>query len=527
MDSDKTAEAENADTAPMSNAHAEAGDRSAQPVSPRPALQTKVVAAATAATLVVGGAVAAVGYQQGWFGSETQPAARATVKQPATGERGKSAVSEPSETATTAAPQLEDPREVSRATWMEFRGDGKPVRVFDAESPIVVDPLGPFIGETFGQSLYRVEGGEVSDALTDPETAESYQGFLRTIRGGFAYSNAPSEVPLPSLIDLEANKVMFTPETFSFAGRDGWQIEWVEQISADSFLFHSRDYTNVHGSPMEGGEVEAAYLAAPVANHVTKIDGTDVWRKPVEDAAEGWGWCHQGRNNGISPWLVQMAGLDCNAALNVQTGELITSIGGKIVATYDNHLVALGDDDTFVAYDADGDVEAEFSVPAGVVQMVSPVVLRNQEFEDAGDLLDLGLEVSYPDLLAGLQYLQDIDAQLEIGIGSVSTMKWQILPGGSAMKIDMSAGDSVTLTHSDTDQQWQVPCQNVHVIAAGERALCRGGKASGTLFNLEQDGTTSRVWQIPDGLAPDAQLYPFNNEGWVVNSGGSVWVLPK
>lgn len=528
MNSDETAREAHAEETPGSNATADAGDQSAQSGSPARKLQTTVVAAATAATLVVGGAVAAVGYQQGWFEAERQPEARPTVSQSTPASRAETTPAEPSEAPTTPAPEPAAPREVSRATWMEFRGDGQPVHVFEAESPVIVDPLGPFLSENYSDSIYRVDNGEVDLAWTDPQTSEFPLGYVMTIRGGFAHLNSPSEVVLPSLVDVEAKEVVFTPETLLFANSGEWVVEMLEQLSADTFLFSSRDYTNVHGSPLEGGEVEAAYLAAPTANHVTKLDGTDVWRKPTDDVSVGWGWCPQGRHNGLSPWMVQLAGSDCSDALNLQTGALITPAKGKIVATYDDHLVTVDQNaGTFIAYDADGNVEAEFAVPASVVKMVSPVALRNQAFEDAGDLLDLGLEVSYPDLIAGLQYLQDSDAQPAAGMGSTSAVKWQILPGGNVMKVDASAGDTVTLTRSDTDQHWQLPCANVHVIAAGERALCLDGDASGTLFNLEQGGNTSQVWQISDGVAVDATLYPFNNDGWVINSRGSVWVLPN
>lgn len=514
---------------PASGEQTQAGANDTQEVSPtRRALQTKVIAAAAGATLLIGGVAVAVGYQQGWFEGAPQAEASPTASQPAPIEPEETTSAEPSEVPTTPAPEPAAPREVSRATWMEFRADGQPVRVFDGQRPVIVDPLGPFVSESYGDSIYRVDHGEVDLAWSAQETVENFLGYVITIRGGFAHLNSPSEVVLPSLVDVEAKEVVFTPETLDFANSGEWVVEMLEQLSADAFLFSSRDYTNVHGSPLEGGEVEAAYLAAPTANHVTKLDGTDVWRKPTDDSGEGWGWCPQGRHNGLSPWMVQLAGSGCNDALNVQTGALIKPPAGKIVATYDDHLVTLDQNaGAFIAYDAGGNVEAEFSVPASVVKMVSPVALRNQAFEDAGDLLDLGLEVSYPDLIAGLQYLQDIDAQPETGMGSTSPVKWQILPGGNAMKVDASAGDRVTLTRSDTDQQWQLPCANVHVIAAGKRALCLDGSASGTLFDLEQDGGTSQVWQIPDGVAVDATLYPFNHDEWVVNSRGSVWVLPN
>ncbi|MDO5727363.1 MAG: hypothetical protein Q4Q03_05520 [Bowdeniella nasicola] len=479
-------------------------------------LQTKISAASAAAVLVLGGAVAAFGYQQGWFGDDEEitatPAPTATPS-----EEGSEESAEPTDE-ETEEPEVSVPREIERATWSEFRGDGQPIRVADMASRINSDPLAPYV--QVGDKVYRVADGQVTTALDQGDTPILFNA--RAIRGGFVHVNIPTEGIIPGVWDAGTQTEVMSPEDFNVMNPDDWGLNYLVMVGPDTFFYWSQDFSGLEGLSPYSDEYAAADQVAPRAIHLTTLEGKDVWRK--EDDR---GLCRSLQHNGVSPWLVELTE-GCHDLVNTQTGEVISLGKGRVIATYDDHVVSVDQQaGTFIAYDAQGNVEAEYAVPAGAVKMLSPIRLRNQNQFDADYILDYGLEVTYPDLIAGLEYLENAGVQTQPGPGGTSMVKWQILPGGVTMKIDASSGDSVTLTRSDNDQQWHLPCMNATVIAGGERALCQEGEGNGTLFNLEAGGATSPVWKIPEGVAIDAVMRPFNNTGWVLSSSAGVWVLPE
>ncbi|MDO5727364.1 MAG: hypothetical protein Q4Q03_05525, partial [Bowdeniella nasicola] len=186
-----------------------------------------------------------------------------------------------------------------------------------------------------------------------------------------------------------------------------------------------------------------------------------------------------------------------------------------------------GDEQKFVVYSADNAaIEHEFVFPGAALHMHSRMQSRLEGHYWVGPILDYGDELSYQDLIAGLQHLQEIGATPEFS-GKFATTRWALLPGGQSIRVKAGDdGSSVQLRHEGSGDEWTLPCIDVEIVADGTRAFCQGGSAAGTLFELQAGGASSEVWRLANMDEHSfAQFHPFNAGQWILSTADGLYVM--
>lgn len=406
-------------------------------------------------------------------------------------------------------------REVSRPLWRELNAERQPIFVGTSDADPVVDPSGPYLWlpGANGGSLQRFDG-----EASAPLSGAGQQ--ISQIREGMSYGEGAGGHSAPMFADLNANSEPTTEP----------QLSHGDHVATYGYLVDRR---RVFEQSLPKAQLED-YAGEKFATidfdfHVTQLDGTTLWQRPLREIG-AW-QCAEGyyRGNGISPWLTNPH-RDCDTAINQNSGATITYGNAMVIATYDQHIVAYEPDrQQFVSYDAAGNEERRFNVHAAALKMISPYAARvaaAAEPNSRSDLIvDYGLEVGYDDLIKGLAALEAAGAAPVSDDGLRSTMKWEILPGGAVLEVDMQTADHVRLTPLGGGAHWDLACANVKVIAGGSRAICQGGDDDGTLFQLHDDGTSTPLWREGNGFGFEMKIFPFNHHQWVIYSDSKVWIL--
>lgn len=478
-----------------------------------------MIATAAAITVLVCLIAVLLAFHFGWFTSN-RSAAPAPTPTPSTGAMATSAspTATPSPSQKTAA---EPAREIARTTWRELTASAEPLFVGHADGPVIADPTGPYL--RVNDTVLHFHDGEFT--AVPNRTTQHYYDNIWSIRDGWALAFSTPDGPGPAVFDLVSGEELYTPPDFLAWVPSHHELAQVRLAEDDQFFIASVTKAERGGAPTQTDPRTLLQLVSKT--------GEQRWQAPIPDiaGADCSGWFAE---PGVSSWLLP-DDPKCRVAVRARDGAVVHYAAGMVIATYDEHLVVYDPDaERFISYDADGNQERSFAVHAAALKMISPYAAyvnrsHSEAFEhqhfDRGGTVDYGLEVPYPDLVKGLAAMEAAGVAPVSDDGVLSTMKWEILPGGEVLELDMRTEGHSILSPLHGGVHWDLACANVKVIAGGSRAICQGGEDDGTLFQLNDNGTSAPLWKDPNGFGFAMKIFPFNHNQWVVYSDNKVWVL--
>lgn len=264
----------------------------------------------------------------------------------------------------------------------------------------------------------------------------------------------------------------------------------------------------------------------PAIYRASDLHGTERWQYTA--AAIGAEDCVMPLEPARSTGWLRSPDDECEVAINARSGLVVHYGDAEVIASYRDHLVVYDRErNAFISYRADnGDVDAEFSLPRQVLNTAPPTRLPRHGEVEPQELVDYSDELSYADLIAGLQTLQTL-------VGAEGDMRdddrgqsWILLMNGEVLQVDKREPAVMQLSKINSGERWTLRCEQVRIGADGTRALCLGGADSGVMFDLQPGGDVSEVWRSEVPLPPEnSLLYPFNTSQWILRSQGALYLL--
>lgn len=421
-----------------------------------------------------------------------------------------SASAAPSEVQTSSpgATPLAEP-EIRRHALREFAFDDAPVRIAAADeyTTLRIDPFTPFFIQN--AQLFEQNGNTATQrplAITAPEIHAPL-----TISNGIVITVGIGDGPI---FDASALKVTQGDVAPIAGDHNDDALTQVYVLGDDLLVGYYADW--------EGMGFTEKPAPTPGSYRATDVAGSEQWQH--EAATIGVEQCTQPLEPaGVNGWLVSPDPA-CNVAINAQTGNTLDYGDAEVIAGYLEHLVVYDHErGAFISYRADnGEIDAQFALAREALNQASPLDFPVHNEVVTEPPMDLSDELSYADLLAGLQTLSTITAEA----GNDAHTSWIILTGGEVMGVDERDPAGLTLSKAGSDETWVVDCQQVRIGGNGTRALCVGGGDSGTLFDLQDDGGTQPLWRMEAPLTVGkTRLYPFNGSQWILRSDAAIYLL--